>query len=515
MELFFSKINLSDMVKKETLFSKINPSLGQFRKLSKKNNLIVLSCKFFSDSVTPLSVYHSLEKSIKGESFLLESVEGQEKICRFSFLGFKPLVSFRNKGKRIYIKIRKTRSFLTKEDPCLELKKLMSCYRVAPKENLRFFGGFVGYLGYDVVRFYEPIGKDLSDSLGTDDSYFILPKFLVIFDHLKKQIEVLSFISLDAKTEIDKLYARERKTLIGICKKITSLHRLPDLLFKPSKLKMDSNFKKKDFLSAVKKAKKYIKEGEIIQTVISQRFFTKFKDDPFTVYRYLRMLNPSPYMFYLNFGQTKIAGSSPEMLLRCEHDELITRPIAGTRKRGKDEAEDKKLKKSLLNDPKEKAEHIMLVDLARNDLGRIAEKATVNVSTFMDVELFSHVMHIVSEVRAKLSSKENIFSSLISCFPAGTVSGAPKVRAMQIVNELEPEKRGIYAGSVGYFSFTRSLDTCIIIRTIVFKGNKAYVQAGAGIVADSVPDSEYKETVSKAKAQMLALEFAVGSSKRK
>jgi len=517
VELFFPKTDLRDMAKKEIPFNEINPTLEQFQKLSKKNNLIVLSCKFFSDSVTPLSVYHNLKKAIKGESFLLESVEGQEKICRFSFLGFKPIAVFKSKGKRIYIKDKKTRSFLTTKDPCSELKNLMSSYKVAPKENLRFFGGFVGYLGYDAVRFYEPIGKDLPDSLGTYDSYFILPKFLVIFDHLIKQIEVLSFVNLDNnnKEEMDKIYLKERKSLVDICKKIISLHCLPDLLFKSSKLKMESNLKKKDFLSAVKKAKKYIKEGEIIQTVISQRFFTDFKDDPFTVYRYLRILNPSPYMFYLNLGQTKIAGSSPEMLLRCEHNGLITRPIAGTRKRGKDEAEDEKLKKSLLNDPKEKAEHIMLVDLARNDLGRIAEKTTVNVSTFMDVELFSHVMHIVSEVRAKLSSKENIFSALISCFPAGTVSGAPKVRAMQIVNELEPEKRGIYAGSVGYFSFTRSLDTCIIIRTIVFKNNKAYIQAGAGIVADSVPNSEFKETISKAKAQMLALEFAVGSSSKK
>ena len=503
------------MAKKETPFSKISPTLGQFRKLSKRNNLIVFSCKFSLDCLTPLSVYHSLQKAIGGENFLLESVEGEEKICRFSFLGFKPIAVFKSKGKRIYIKDKRSRSFLTKKDPCLELKRIMSRYKVAPKENLRFFGGFVGYLGYDVVRFYEPIGKDLPDSLGTYDSYFILPKFLVIFDHLMKQIEVLSFVVADAKAGLDKLYLRERKILVKTCKKITSPYRLPDLLFKPSKLRMDSNFKKKDFFDAVKKAKKYIKEGEIIQTVISQRFFAKFKDDPFTVYRYLRILNPSPYMFYLNFGKTKIAGSSPEMLLRCEHNELITRPIAGTRKRGKDRAEDKKLEKSLLGDPKEKAEHIMLVDLARNDLGRIAQKATVNVSTFMNVEMFSHVMHIVSEVRARLSRRKNIFSSLISCFPAGTVSGAPKVRAMQIINELELEKRGIYAGSVGYFSFTRSLDTCIIIRTIVFKGNRAYIQAGAGIVADSVPENEYKETVNKAKAQMLALKLAAGSSRRK
>jgi len=503
------------MAKKEIPFSKINPTLGQFRKLSKRNNLIVLSCKFSLDCLTPLSVYRSLEKVMSGESFLLESVEGAEKICRFSFLGFKPIVSFKSKGKRIYIKDKQSRSFLTKKDPCLELKKVMSRYKVAPKENLRFFGGFVGYLGYDAVRFYEPIGRDLPDSLGTYDSYFILPKFLVIFDHLIKQIEVLSFVALDTKAGLDKLYLREREILVKTCEKIISPYRLPDLLFNRSKLKMDSNFKKKDFLAAVKKAKKYIKEGEVIQTVISQRFFAKFKDDPFKVYRYLRILNPSPYMFYLNFGKIKLAGSSPEMLLRCEHNELITRPIAGTRKRGKDKAEDKKLEKSLLGDPKEKAEHIMLVDLARNDLGRIAEKATVNVSTFMNVEMFSHVMHIVSEVRARLSRRENIFSSLISCFPAGTVSGAPKVRAMQIINELEPEKRGIYAGSVGYFSFTRSLDTCIIIRTIVFKDNWAYIQAGAGIVADSVPENEYRETVNKAKAQVLALELVAGSSRRK
>lgn len=496
------------MAKKEIPFSKINPTLKQFRKLSKKNNLIVFSCKFSLDCLTPLSVYRNLEEAMKGDSFLLESVEGEEKICRFSFLGFKPIISFKSKGKRIYLKDKKSRSFLTKKDPCLELKNIMSRYKVAPKENLRFFGGFVGYLGYDVARFYEPVGKDLPDSLDTYDSYFILPKFLVIFDHLMKQIEVLSFVALDTKAGLEKLYLKEQKILIKTCNKITSPYRLPDLSFKPSKLRMDSNFKKKDFLAAVRKAKKYIKEGEIIQTVLSQRFSAEFKKDPFTVYRYLRILNPSPYMFYLNFGKTKIAGSSPEMLLRCEHDELTTRPIAGTRKRGKDEAEDKRLEKSLLNDPKEKAEHIMLVDLARNDLGRIAEKATVNLSTFMSVEKFSHVMHIVSEVRAKLNRKENIFSSLISCFPAGTVSGAPKVRAMQIINELESEKRGIYAGAVGYFSFTKSLDTCIIIRTIVFKGNKAYIQAGAGIVADSVPENEYKETISKAKAQMLALKMA-------
>jgi anthranilate synthase component 1 len=487
---------------------KINPSLQKFKNLSRKNNLIVFSCKFSSGSLTPPSVYSNLAKAIGLESFLLESVEGQDKICRFSFLGFAPIYTFMSKGKKIYIRGKRNKTFKTKKDPLFELKRLIDQFKVAPKENLRFFGGFVGYAGYDTVRFYEPVGKKLPDSLKTYDTYFILPKFLIIFDRLKGQIELLSFVSLNKRSASDKVYFQERKIVEGICNRIITSCELSKLKFSASKLKVKPNFKKKNFLAAVKKAKQYINQGEIIQTVLSQRFSVSFKKDPFLVYRYLRILNPSPYMFYLNFAKTKIAGSSPEMLLRCEHDQLITRPIAGTRKRGKDLKGDLRLKNSLLADPKEKAEHIMLVDLARNDLGRVSRKSSVRVSTFMDVEKFSHVMHIVSEVRSQLKKSEDIFSSLISCFPAGTVSGAPKVRAMQIINELEPETRGIYAGSVGYFSFTKSLDTGIIIRTIVFKNNKAYVQAGAGIVADSKPEKEYQETLSKAKAQILALELA-------
>jgi len=496
------------MIKKDDFFTKVTPSFSEFKKLSKKNNLIVFSYKFFSDWLTPLSIYHNLSKEIKGESFLLESVEGQEKVCRFSFLGFMPLYTFKSKGKRIYIKSKGIKVFETEKDPCYELKKIMNSFKVAPKENLRFFGGFVGYMGYDTVRFYEPVGKELPDSLGTHDTYFILPKFLLIFDHLMQQIEILSFVPVKKGVNLNQLYTKEKKRIEKLYKKINTPHKLPELRASSKSLKIKSNFKKKDFIDAVKKAKKYIKEGEIIQTVLSQRFSVDFKADPLTAYRYLRLLNPSPYMFYLNFSDTKIVGSSPEMLLRCEKGECVTRPIAGTRKRGKDEAQDLILEKDLLSDPKERAEHIMLVDLARNDLGRVAEKRTVRVPLFMSVERFSHVMHIVSEVRAQLNKQEDIFSSLISCFPAGTLSGAPKVRAMQIINELETEKRGIYAGSVGYFSFTNSLDTCIIIRTIVFKSKKAYIQAGAGIVADSKPENEHKEIVNKAKAQVLALRLA-------
>jgi anthranilate synthase component 1 len=452
-------------------------------------------------------MYYGLTNTMKGESFLLESVEGQEKVCRFSFIGFMPLYTFRSKGRKIYIRGQKRRTFTTSKDPLYELKEVMRSFRVAPRKNLRFFGGFVGYFGYDGVRFYEPVGRELPDVLKTYDCYFVLPKFLIIFDHMKHEIEILSFALITSRHNLRKVYEAESKIIEKIYHKITTAHKLPDLLFVPRRLKATSNVKKRDFIAAVKKAKRYINEGEIIQTVLSQRFSVDFRADPFTAYRYLRILNPSPYMFYLNFSDVRIAGSSPEMLLRCEQKELTTHPIAGTRPRGRDEKDDAKLEKSLLADPKERAEHLMLVDLARNDLGRVAQKATVRVPVFMKVERFSHVMHIVSEVRAKLARNEDIFSSLVSCFPAGTVSGAPKVRAMQIINELEPDRRGIYAGSVGYFSFTKSLDTCIIIRTIIFKNNKAYIQAGAGIVADSVPENEHKEIVNKAKAQILALKL--------
>ncbi|MFH1504273.1 MAG: anthranilate synthase component I [Candidatus Omnitrophota bacterium] len=491
----------------------ISPSLKEFKRLSQNNNLIVfshrvgLSDKFFSGQVTPLAAYHSLSKIIEGESFLLESIEGQEKICRFSFLGFKPLCTFKSKGKKVYIQQKKSQVFKTEKGPLYELKKLMAQYKAAPKKNLRFFGGFVGYLGYDIVKFYEPVGKLPKDSIGTYDSYLILPKFLIIFDHLKNQIEILSFAALEGKTGLDGLFLKEKKAIEKIYKNVITPHKLPKLSSTPLPLEVKSNFKKKDFITAVQKAKKYIKEGEVIQVVISQRFSANFKKNPFKVYRHLRGLNPSPYMFYLDFTGIKLAGASPEMLVRCEKDELVTRPIAGTRKRSKDEIEDLELEKSLLADPKEKAEHIMLVDLARNDLGRIAERTSVKIPEFMKVEKFSHVMHIVSEVRARLNKGEDIFSSLVSCFPAGTVSGAPKVRAMQIINELEPNARGAYAGAVGYFSFTKGLDTCIIIRTIIFKGGKAYVQAGAGIVNDSKPEDEYTETINKAKAQILALKM--------
>ena len=493
----------------------INPSLKDFTRLTKKHNLIVLSHKFYSDSLTPVSIYHSLTKKLKSESFLLESVEGEEKISRFSFLGFMPICTFKSKDKKIYINEQKEITFNTEKEPLFELKKLMQKFKVAPKENLRFFGGFVGYLGYDLIRFYEPIGPKQKDVLNTFDTYLVLPKFLIIFDHLQKQIEILNFVSVKTSKNLKNIYNNEKKAVEQVFAQIMNSDKLEALsLISPKKIKFKSNLSKKDFLAKVRKAKEYIKDGEIIQTVFSQRFSLEFKGEPFNVYRYLRLINPSPYMFYLNFKDVQIAGSSPEMLLRCEKNTLITRPIAGTRKRGKDDSQEKELENSLLADPKERAEHIMLVDLARNDVGRVSESASIKVPIFMTIEKFSHVMHIVSEVRGELKKGKDIFSAFESCFPAGTLSGAPKVRAMQIINELEEETRGIYGGSVGYFSFTNSLDTCIIIRTVIFKNNKAYVQAGAGIVMDSDPLSEYKETLNKAKAQLLAVALAANANVR-
>ncbi len=488
----------------------VNPSLSEFLKLPLKKNLVVFSYRFHCDWLTPLSIYYNLREYIKGESFLLESVEGEEKISRYSFLGFKPLAVFMSQKNNVWYTYhgKKIRKILQRKDPLDELKKLMSKFKVWPKKNLRFFGGFVGYLGYDFVRFCEPIGEELPDRIGTPDCYFILPKYLIIFDHLKREIEILLFSSLRGKPT-PTFYWKELKELKKIVKRISSFKALPLLnLQKKTHLKFKSNFTKRDFIKAVKKVKKYIREGEIIQVVLSQRLEIEFKKDPFLAYRYLRLLNPSPYMYYLDFGRLKIVGASPEMLLRCERQVLTTRPIAGTRRRGRTEEEDKRLEGDLLSDAKERAEHLMLVDLARNDLGRVASSGSVGVPIFMSIERFSHVMHIVSEVQAGLDRRFNIFDALKACFPAGTVSGAPKVRAMQIINELEPDRRGIYAGCVGYFSFTGALDTCIIIRTIVFKEGRAYVQAGAGIVADSKPEREFKEILNKAKAQILALRIA-------
>jgi len=499
------------------------PSKKEFLKLAKKGNLIPIYKEILADVETPVSAFAKIKTS--DYAFLLESVEGEEKIARFSFLGDIPSLIVEGKDKNIKItevqgSKKKYRSFIAKKDPLEEIKKLMKKYKFVTIKGLpRFCGGFVGYIGYDMVRFFEPklkkTGNKNIDYLRVPDCVFVLADTMVIFDHHNNKIKVVScaFIDNASKRNPKKISLIYDSTVEKIDEIINRLRnpvnlRISPIVSKESKIVLKSNFTKKEFETIVKKAKDYIRKGDIIQTVLSQRLCLKLNMPPFNVYRALRNINPSAYMYYLNFADLEIIGSSPELLIRCEDRVVQTRPIAGTRPRGKSDVQDRRLAKDLLNDAKEIAEHIMLVDLGRNDLGRVCKKSTVKVNEFMKIEKYSHVMHIVSNVKGILSKNKDIYDLLRATFPAGTVSGAPKIRAMEIIDELENIKRGPYAGCVGYFSFSGNLDTCITIRTIIVKGEQAYIQAGAGIVADSKPEKEYRETVNKAKAQIYAIKLA-------
>ncbi|MFH1655907.1 MAG: anthranilate synthase component I [Candidatus Omnitrophota bacterium] len=500
-----------------------HPSKKEFIKLAKKGNLIPIYKEILADIETPVSAFVKIKRS--KYAFLLESVEGEEKIARFSFLGDSPSIIFESRDRSIKItKIQNSKGsvkkFITRKDPLEEIKKLMKKYIFVPVKGLpRFCGGFVGYIGYDMVRFFEPrLQKNRSkniDDLKLPDAVFVLADTMVIFDHLNNKIKVVScaFIDDKSKNNPEKISDIYNSTVGKIDELINRLRRpinleVSAIAGRQTKYNLDSNFSKKEFENIVRKAKDYIQKGEIIQTVLSQRFHLKLKTSAFDIYRALRNINPSAYMYFLDFDNLDVIGSSPELLIRCEDRVVQTRPIAGTRHRGKNKTEDKRLAKDLLNDAKEKAEHIMLVDLGRNDLGRVCKKSTVKVNEFMKIEKYSHVMHIVSNVKGILSKNKDIYDLLRATFPAGTVSGAPKIRAMEIIDELENIKRGPYAGCVGYFSFSGNLDTCITIRTIIVKDKNAYIQAGAGIVADSKPEKEYFETVNKAKAQICAIGLA-------
>ena len=483
-----------------------HPGKAEFIKLSKKGNLIPVYREIVADMETPVSAYKKIETA---NSFLLESVEGGEKIARFSFLGSEPVLIFRAKGPSIEITERGAKRRL-KGDPIEALRSIMTKYKPVKNEKLpRFIGGLVGFMGYDVVRFIEKIPDKNPDDLKIADMCFFLTDTLLAFDHVSRKIIVISnaFVEGDA----GKSYDRAVAAIDALAKKIEKPLRSKELELKESKkeLKIRSNITQAKFESAVKKAKEHIASGDIIQVVLSQRFSALINVDPFNIYRMLRAINPSPYMFYLKFGDLKLIGSSPEVMVRLERGIATVRPIAGTRPRGKDAAEDKELEGELLNDTKERAEHIMLVDLGRNDLGRVCEYGSIKTTELMTIEKYSHVMHIVSNVTGRLGQGMDAFDLLKASFPAGTVTGAPKVRAMEIIDELENTRRGPYAGTVGYFSFSGDLDSCIAIRTIVVKGKRAYVQAGAGIVADSVPKLEYQESVNKAKALIKAIEAAL------
>jgi anthranilate synthase component I len=489
----------------------IKPDFKEFLKLTKKGNLLPVYKEINADLDTPVSAFLKIKQG--DYSFLLESVEGQEKIARYSFLGTNPSLIFRSRSRKIeiiYPQNNKRRSFVTLLSPLDEIKKIMQNFRSVEVEGLpRFYGGLVGYLGYGMVSFFENIPDKNQDLLGIPDTLLILTDTLLIFDRLNHTIKILSNVILPENSS-----ASEKKQLYAAAvAKIEAIHhnfnKCSDAQAdaRPSyRSEVTSNLKKSEFIRIVKKAKTYIKKGDIIQVVLSQRFKVKTQKNGFAIYRALRSLNPSPYMYYLKFDDFSIVGSSPEILVRCENGVVATRPIAGTRRRGKNEKEDRRLEQELLADEKERAEHLMLVDLGRNDLGRISKLGQVKVNDFMRVERYSHVMHLVSEVSAVLDKKRfDIYDVLKAAFPAGTVSGSPKIRAMQIIDELENLRRSLYAGAIGYFSFSHNLDTCIAIRTIVLKDGFAYVQAGGGIVADSVPEKEYQESVNKAKALIEAI----------
>lgn len=491
------------------------PTLKEFKSLSTQGNIIPIYKTLMADCLTPVLALERLGNS--DYSFLLESVVGGEKIGRYSFLGANPAAVFKSlKDKITYTRFTENgenTSEETCEKPIDKLAELMAEYETVHTDDLpRFCGGGVGYLAYDVIRQVENLPNEPAKSLELPEIYFGFYHSMVIFDHVKRTMHIIAHADLredDAETaykkaevEIEKI---EKLLQAPGAIPVEEAPQMPD-----EDPEFTSNFKQEDYEKAVEACKEYIKAGDIFQVVISQRLEMKTKATPFEVYRTLRTINPSPYMLYLKYPELTVVGSSPEVMVRLEGEKITLRPIAGTRKRGKDEAEDAALAEDLLSDEKELAEHTMLLDLGRNDVGRVSEYGGVTVTEKYIIEKYSHVMHIVSNVEGKLKKGMTSFDTLKACLPAGTVSGAPKVRAMEIIDELEPDVRGVYAGAVGYVDFSGNMDTCIALRTAYMVNDTAYVQAGAGIVLDSVPETEYHETRSKARALLRAIKAAEG-----
>ncbi|MBI4186382.1 MAG: anthranilate synthase component I [Chloroflexi bacterium] len=469
------------------------PTLEEVRRLKGRGNLVPIYHETVADMETPVSAYL---KVARGDySFLLESVEGGERLARYSFIGTEP---------SLVLKARKD----APSDPLLLVEQEFRRFQPVPVAGLpRFHGGMVGYLSYEVARYFERLPSPAPDPLALPEFMLMLADTLLVFDHVAHKIKLVSHVHLDG--DVDAAYRKATDKIEGLLDRLSRPvpTEAPPAVSTASG-KVSSNLSQAEFESRVSRAKEHIYAGDIIQVVLSQRLARPTSAHPFAVYRALRSVNPSPYMYYLHLGDFNIVGASPELLVRVEDGIVSNHPIAGTRPRGKDADDDIALEKELRADEKERAEHIMLVDLGRNDIGRISQAGTVEVTQLMDVERYSHVMHLVSHVQGKLRRGLSPLDALRACFPAGTVSGAPKIRAMEIIAGLEPDKRGPYAGAVGYFDFLGNLDTAITIRTIVIKDGVAYVQAGCGIVADSVPEREYQETMNKAQALLTAIEQA-------
>ena len=493
------------------------PDLKAFKERAEHGNLIPVYREIVADLETPVSAFLKLEEKSNGHAFLLESVAGGESIARYSYLAVNPHRLFRSRGTAVTVaeQDRETVSVLGDgEDPLHALKRLMGEYKFVPIPGWeRFCGGAVGYMGYDLARFFEKLPDNNPDDLGFPDCAMMFAHTIVIFDHVMHRVRVLSnaYLCDDPEAAYAEAVARIDETVAALQQPLPPVKQfsmIPGMAPAPDASEYPSTMTTEQHRDAVLKAKEYIAAGDIIQAVLSHRMSTHVTADPFDVYRALRAINPSPYMFYLSFGDLKLIGASPEILVTEDKGEVVTRPIAGTRRRGATDEQDYALEKELLSDEKERAEHIMLVDLHRNDIGRVCEPGSVHVDELMVVERYSHVMHIVSNVRGKLRQDKDQFDLLRATFPAGTLSGAPKIRAMEIIDELESLRRGPYGGAIGYFGFGGSMDTCITLRTIVMRGRMAYVQAGGGIVADSDPDAEYQETLMKAGALLEAIQLA-------
>ena len=485
------------------------PDIATFQKFSLQGNLIPVYREIMADMDTPVTAFKKLDDG--KFSFLLESIEGGEKWARYSFLGSNPSRIVRSRGNSVEVIADGVTTAITAEDPLDYIRTILSRYTPVEVEGLpRFFGGAVGYLGYDMVRHFENLPSEKPAMLDAYDAYFLITDTIVIFDNVSQKIKVVSNAHLDGKKTIEQAYQDAAENIETIIKRLRM--PLPAGNTHPSEKKVElrSNVSREDFEASVEKAKEYVRSGDIIQVVLSQRFSGELSADPLDIYRVLRTLNPSPYMFFLRLDDTVIAGASPEVMVRKEGQRVELRPIAGTRPRGTSATADALLAAELLADPKERAEHVMLVDLGRNDLSRVCTTGSVTVSELMVVERYSHVMHIVSNVQGELDGHRDSFDLVRATFPAGTLSGAPKVRAMQIIDELEPVRREVYGGAVGYFSFDGNMDLCITIRTLVIKDGKVYLQAGAGIVADSDPAAEWQETVNKGMAVIKAIELAEG-----
>ena len=486
------------------------PSEREFLKLAGKGNLIPVYREFVADMETPVSAFSKIDRSKYG--YLLESVEGGEHVGRYSFLGSNPSTIFKAKGRKISLLDHgRLREYEVDGNPLDELARILGEYKVVELPGLpRFAGGAVGYVSYDSIREIEDIPKSNPDDLDLPDLCFMITDTILIFDHINHTLKVV--YNVDVGDDPEEAYRRAQRKITGIVNQVIQPYGLAavERIEPEDEPEVKSNFKKEEFESIVESSKEYIRAGDIFQVVLSQRFEVESHSQPFNIYRALRSINPSPYMYYLKLADLAIVGSSPEILVRCEDGVVEVRPIAGTRPRGATHEEDLALEEDLLADPKERAEHIMLVDLGRNDAGRVCEYGTVHVADdeLMFIERYSHVMHIVTNVQGKLDKDKTPFDVFKASFPAGTVSGAPKIRAMEIIDEFEKTCRGPYAGSVGYFSFSGNLDMAITIRTIVINNGKCYIQAGAGIVADSVPEKEYEETQNKARGMIKAISLA-------